>query len=96
MVEDFISYNDVSQQSTGIKNFSMMFRAHCLKSVQIRSYFWSVFSCIRTEYGDLRSRYGPEITLYLDTFHAVAIHLKIDHLSRFLALLARVTRYALR
>ena len=54
MVEDFISYDDVSQQSTGIKNFSMMFRAHCLKSVQIRSYFWSVFSCIRTEYGDLR------------------------------------------
>ena len=29
---------------------------HCVKSVQIRSYFWSVFSCIRTEYGDLRSK----------------------------------------
>ena len=27
---------------------------HCVKCVQIRSYFWSVFSCIRTEYGDLR------------------------------------------
>ena len=26
---------------------------HCVKSVQIRSFFWSVFSCIRTEYGDL-------------------------------------------
>ena len=25
------------------------------ESVQIRSFFWSVFSCIRTEYGDLRS-----------------------------------------
>ena len=25
----------------------------CVKSVQIRSYFWSVFSCIRTEYRDL-------------------------------------------
>ena len=25
-----------------------------VKSVQIRSYFWSLFSCIRTEYGDLR------------------------------------------
>ena len=23
------------------------------KSVQIRSYFWSVFSCIRTEYGEI-------------------------------------------
>ena len=37
---------------------------HCVKSVEIRSYFWSVFSCIRIEY-------GPEITPYLDTFHAV-------------------------
>ena len=26
---------------------------HCVESVQIRSYFWSVFSCIRTGYGDL-------------------------------------------
>ena len=25
----------------------------CVKSVQIRRYFWFVFSCIRTEYGDL-------------------------------------------
>ena len=29
---------------------------HCLKSAQIQSFFWSVFSCIRTEYGDLRSK----------------------------------------
>ena len=32
---------------------------HCVKIVQIRSYFWSVFSRIRTEY------------THLDTFHAV-------------------------
>ena len=61
---------------------------HCMKSVQIRSYFWSVFSRIRTEYGDLfkygvisgpyfpvfglnTGKYGPEITPYLDTYHAV-------------------------
>ena len=30
-------------------------RYRCVKSVQLRSYFWSVFTCIRTEYGDLRS-----------------------------------------
>ena len=29
------------------------FELNCVKSVQIRSYFWSVFSCIRIEYGDL-------------------------------------------
>ena len=27
---------------------------HCVKSVQIRSYFWSVFSSVRTEYGDFK------------------------------------------
>ena len=26
---------------------------HCVKSIQIRSFFWSVFSCILTDYGDL-------------------------------------------
>ena len=40
---------------------------HCVKIVQIRSFFWSVFSCIRTNTG----KYGPEKTPYLDTFHAV-------------------------
>ena len=40
---------------------------HCVKSVQIRSLFWSVFSCIQTEY-------GPGITPYLDTFHAVLLY----------------------
>ena len=44
---------------------------YCVKSVQIRSYFWSVFSCIRTEY-------RPEITPYLDTFHAVIIHINAN------------------
>ena len=29
---------------------------HCVKIVQIRSFFWSLFSCIRTEYGDFRSK----------------------------------------
>ena len=27
---------------------------HCLKSVQTRRFFWSVFSRIRTEYGEIR------------------------------------------
>ena len=28
---------------------------HCVKSVQTRGFFWSVFSRIRTEYGEIRS-----------------------------------------
>ena len=52
-----------------------------MKCPKIQSFSWSVFSCIRTEYGDLRSKisvfspntgkYGPEKTQYLDTFYAV-------------------------
>ena len=29
---------------------------HCVNSVQIQSYFWSVFSCIRIEYRKIRTR----------------------------------------
>ena len=28
---------------------------HCVKCVKIRSLFWSVFSCIQTEHGDLQN-----------------------------------------
>ena len=36
----------------------VLLKQHCVKSVQIRSYFWLVFSCIRIEYVDLlRSEY---------------------------------------
>ena len=43
---------------------------HCVESVQIRSFFWSIFSCIRTEYQvGIRGKYRPEKIPYLDTFH---------------------------
>ena len=58
-----------------------------MKSVLIRSFFWFVFSRIRTEYGDLRpkSPYSDQIrenkdqkeTPYLDTFQAVNIEYKL-------------------
>ena len=41
---------------------------HCVKSVQIRSYFWSVFPCIQCLN---TGKYGPEISPYLDIFHGV-------------------------
>ena len=40
-----------------------------IRSVHIQSFFWSVFSCIWTEY-------GPEKTPYLNTFHAMCILLR--------------------
>ena len=33
-----------------------MTASHCVKNSQIRSFFWSLFSCIRTESGDLQSK----------------------------------------
>ena len=30
----------------------------CVKSVQIQSYFWSVFSCIQSEYRKIQTRYN--------------------------------------
>ena len=39
---------------------------HCVEIVQIQSFFWSVFSRIRT-------KYGPEKTPYLDTLHTVLL-----------------------
>ena len=46
-----------------------------VKSVQIWSFIWSVFSRIRTEYLSVFSpnvgKYGPEKTPYLGTFHVV-------------------------
>ena len=38
------------------KTSSLLCQIHCVKSVQIRIYFWSVFSCIRTEYRKIRTR----------------------------------------
>ena len=40
-----------------------------MKIVQIRSFFWSVFSVFSPNAG----KYGPEKTPYLDNFHAVQI-----------------------
>ena len=42
---------------------------HCLKSVQIRSFFWSVFSSFSPNPGN----YGPEKTPYLYTIHRVDV-----------------------
>ena len=51
----------------------------CVKSVQIRIFFWSVFSRIGTPYPPVLNpnaqKYEPEKTLHLFTFHAVMIFL---------------------
>ena len=68
-----------------------------MKSIQIRSFFWSVFSCIWIEYGDLLEisafspntvKHGPEKTPHLDTFHAMskqAFQQYIGHINRLMS-----------
>ena len=36
---------------------------HCVKNVRIRSFFWSVFPHIRTEYGVNTERYGVSLRI---------------------------------
>ena len=61
-----------------MKNYTLCASGvHWVKNVQIRSFFWSVFSCIRTPYSVISvfsadtGKYGLEKTLYLHTFHAM-------------------------
>ena len=44
-------------------------KMHCVKSIQIWRFFWSVFSHIWTEYGEIK-------TPYLNTFYAVMLAFK--------------------
>ena len=52
VLNDHISDFEIMLRNIG-KTSKYSDYCHCMKSVQIRNYFWSVFSCIRTEYGDL-------------------------------------------
>ena len=36
---------------------------HCVKIVQIQSSFWSLFSCIRIEYGDLWGKFAYSVRI---------------------------------
>ena len=46
------------------KNKQKKCMKYCVESVQIQSYLWSIVS-------PNAGKYGPEITPYLGTFHAV-------------------------
>ena len=72
------SYFVKHQQTTTLDCWS--FLIHSLKNAQIRSLFWSVFSCIRSKYVYLSvfslnaGKNGPEKTPHLDTFHVVIVY----------------------
>ena len=59
-----------SQSDLNLFEEAEWFSSDCVKCVQIRSFFWSIFSCIQSEYRKIRTKK----TSYLDTFHAVSGH----------------------
>ena len=69
-----ISHVKILNSSWGNYFFlKLSYELHCVKSVQIRSFFWSVFSYIQTEYGEIQKH------RILDTFHIVVIVKKMLH-----------------
>ena len=56
---------------------------HCVKSVQIQSFFWSVFSCIRTKYRKIRTRTNSVFRHFLRS--ARVYYSKYDPLSEFIS-----------
>ena len=59
-------YNTTKHDTTQ-GNTSAIRQNHCVKSVQMRSYFWSVFSCIQTEFRKLSSLYRYSVSLRIQS-----------------------------
>ena len=75
--------NEIKYPLTFEQDCCDLMSQHCVKSVQIRSFFWSVFPVfglnterfrIHSEYGKIRTRK----TSYLDTFHTVQPFVKVN------------------
>ena len=53
----YLPYKPIVREEKATTKFQIMYQSdslnHCLKSVQIQSFFWSVFSCTLAEYGYL-------------------------------------------
>ena len=49
--------------------------SHCVKSVQLRSFIWSVFSCIWTQCRDLWSKFGhfSRSVKFVNTFESLQL-----------------------
>ena len=48
-------YSTIQYSAPVVRIINLFPANHCVKSLQIRSYFWSVFPCIRIEYVDLQT-----------------------------------------
>ena len=67
----FCHFLPISHKETRIKSAQSLllwnfftWKIHCVKSVQIRSFFWSVFSCIQSEYRKIPTRKSSSFGLF--------------------------------
>ena len=81
-----VQLQSLNKQIYDFRMYTKLRNSHGVKSVQIRTNFWSVFFRIRRDMKDLSvfspnaGKYGPEITPYLDTFQAVSLTiLQLQH-----------------
>ena len=81
-----VQLQSLNKQIYDFRKYTKLRNSHCVKSVQIRSNFWSVFFRIRRDmkylsvFSPNAGKYGPEITPYLDTFQAVSLTiLQLQH-----------------
>ena len=67
-----VIYND---KISSFKELLERNKSHCVKSVQIRSFFWSSHSdwMYLSVFNPNAAKDGPEKTPYLDTFHTVSV-----------------------
>ena len=64
-----VSRNEVGEKRTDIRT------QHCVKSVQIRSFLWSVYSRIRTEYREILQILSPNAGKYEPEKNSIFRHL---------------------
>ena len=70
----FLMFKVLREKCSNVKNglfYVGPFYVYCVRSVQIRNYFWSVFSCIRIEYRYLLTQwyFWPLLSVFSFIFY---------------------------
>ena len=78
---ELITDNSEKTSNQDFQIEEMSNQIHCVKCVQIRSFFWSVFSLIRTEYGEYEVSHLVKL-LHFNSFVVIKILLHYDYFNK--------------
>ena len=76
----FLNNNDLYLKWNFLYMYSV--QLHCVESVQIRSFFWSVFLRIQSEYGKIRTRKNSVFGVSFDAFRKTLNIWSIEYLRK--------------